>query len=94
MLNSRMWYSGNMTSLAQTATGSFAPCWWFGGVIVLVFVLVSLLPSARCDLCRVPLRRTRYLWRIEGKTHRVCPNCNRRLEARLSKRALQRHGLW
>lgn len=35
--------------------------------------------SGRCDVCGIPLKRSAHRWTIEGKSARVCPNCNARL---------------
>ena len=70
----------------------------FQNAPVLGFLLVGLLiggavwlfmPHA-CDLCGSQLKRSVYQWAIDGEKKKVCPNCNRGLERRKSKEALQR----
>jgi hypothetical protein len=56
------------------------------GLIVLVAIFG---PPAQCQLCSTSIRRTRYVWQLEGKKTHVCPNCNRRLELERSKTAMR-----
>ncbi len=58
-------------------------------VIVLVVIVVltaALAKPRRCDVCDTPFKRGYYTWKIEGKKQRLCPNCNRKMERKMSSK--------
>ncbi len=65
-----------------------------GGVVttvVAVSLLVYLNLPRRCNICGNVLKRSTYVWRIDGKKTRVCPHCNSSLERRQSRRGMSRY---
>ena len=57
-------------------------------VLVIVIVLGSVFGKPRrCTVCGTPIKRTYYTWTIDGKKHKLCPNCNRNLERKVSREA-------
>lgn len=63
---------------------------WLGIGAIGVFGIVAIFSSgpSSCELCGTELRKTKYVWTIKDKKKTVCPNCNRRLENRKSKEAI------
>lgn len=64
----------------------------FGFVILfsLIYVpyriLKCLFPEKkRCHICEDRIKKLSYRWSIEGKTIKLCPKCNRRMEERQSR---------
>lgn len=43
--------------------------------------------NARCQICGTPFRSKRFKWKIRGQTAWVCPNCNSKLDRRVSSAA-------
>ena len=65
--------------------------WGIAAVAGLIFLIILIGLGAgptNCELCGCALKRTRYEWEIKGEKKRVCPNCNRRLQSRKSKAAM------
>jgi hypothetical protein len=56
-------------------------------VVVIALVVVARIPK-KCDLCGNLIRKSSFTWGINGKSKRVCPNCNRRIESRKSKASI------
>jgi hypothetical protein len=54
-----------------------------GIAAVLGLNLLRTRPS-RCSMCRNPLRRTTYKWKIDGRRRYLCPHCNQRMERQQS----------
>lgn len=62
------------------------------GIGIAVAVLIALFVVAciprKCDLCGNLIKKSTHTWKIRGETKRVCPSCNRRIESRKSKMAV------
>ncbi len=56
------------------------------GLWLPIWLLMHLFP-AHCSLCGNLLKRTRYVWKADGKTHHLCPSCNQQAERRKSRAA-------
>lgn len=58
---------------------------------VIIIAIVALFIWANwpkyCNVCGTEIKRVSYVWNVEGKRQRMCPNCNRRMENRKSKNA-------
>jgi len=61
------------------------------GAIVVIFIVGAILSSKsdHCDICDSELKRKVYTCEIEGETKEICPNCNRELEKKRSKEAIE-----
>ncbi|MBS9441790.1 hypothetical protein [Photorhabdus heterorhabditis] len=59
--------------------------WVIGGIILLLILGVIFKPS-RCDICNVNFKRKYYTWEIEGKKQHLCPNCNSKMDRKISSR--------
>jgi hypothetical protein len=57
-------------------------------VVVVIALFVAACIPKKCDLCGNLIKKSSSTWQIKGQTKRVCPNCNRRLESRKSKEAI------
>ncbi len=67
------------------------PTWaWIGVLIIIVLgVLMSLgSRTGSCQVCGAALKKTKYTWDIKGEQKTVCPTCNRRLQNKRSKQAV------
>ena len=54
--------------------------------LVIAVVLYSIFSGPRrCNVCDLPIKRTYYNWKIEGKDQKLCPKCNTQMERRVSK---------
>jgi ribosome-binding protein aMBF1 (putative translation factor) len=60
-----------------------------GGLTILGIVLaaVSSTPQ-KCELCGNPIKKANYTFTHEGKSMTICVNCNRRIESKKSKEAV------
>lgn len=56
-------------------------------VVVIALFVVACIPK-KCDLCGNLIKKSSHTWEIKGESKRVCPNCNRRIEGRKSKAAV------
>ena len=77
-------------ALAQSdGTGGVVGC---ACVILAVLLVVGLVAAinSKCDICETPIKKKSYSWKIDGKRHTLCPNCNRRMESRQSAKAFKR----
>lgn len=63
-------------------------------LVALLVLGVLFAKPGRCSICENVLKRTYYQWTIGGKKAYLCPYCNRRMEARQSRRGGRRRGLW
>lgn len=61
-------------------------------LLVVLAGVAAAMQKTRCDLCRSPLRKTRYVWQLEGKRKIICAKCNNRLEHKASKSAVDALG--
>ncbi len=52
-------------------------------VIIVILYYVFKRPS-KCSICGVSFKRKYYKWTIEGKKQYLCPNCNRKMEKKIS----------
>jgi hypothetical protein len=59
------------------------------GALFGIGVLAALSGNVRCSVCGVPLKRKTYTWTLNGKTQKVCPKCNSRMENKVSKDAFK-----
>lgn len=84
--------------LAQQASAS-EPGDLLGGLVCcgIIFVVLLVLGGGakaakpkRCTFCGNVIRRTGYIWEIEGKKHILCPHCNTQMERRKSREAMDR----
>jgi hypothetical protein len=41
--------------------------------------------NKECDICKLPIKKTYYIWTINGKKQKLCPKCNNRLEHKVGK---------
>ncbi|MCE9992286.1 hypothetical protein LZ633_09800 [Enterobacter asburiae] len=57
--------------------------WIFGGVVLLVIIGAIFKPS-RCDICGISFKKKYHTWTIEGKKQHLCPNCNGKMNRRVS----------
>ena len=67
------------------------PTWaWVGVGAVVLIGIVSLYGGGpeSCEVCGAELKKTTYTWEISGEKKTVCPTCNRRLQSRKSKEAV------
>lgn len=55
------------------------------GIAVLYYLAVQ---PEYCDCCRTQLKRKSYSWILQGESKKVCPNCNRSLERKISRAAI------
>jgi hypothetical protein len=61
---------------------------WIIVIIVIFSVIVGISNRQRyCDVCGLPLKRSYYTWTLEGKNEKLCPNCNARMEKKVSRDA-------
>ena len=56
--------------------------------LLLVAASIVTAMGSRCDICRAPIKKTRYHIRVDGRNKTICPTCNRRVQARISKQAV------
>ena len=62
---------------------------WLIGLVVL-FILAAIFGGpGRCDVCRAPIKKAYYTWKLEGKKQKLCPHCNAQMERRISKQAFK-----
>ncbi len=63
---------------------------WLGvGIIVVIGILMVLgFGPSSCQVCGAGLKKTKYTWEIHGEKKIVCPTCNRRLQSKKSKQAV------
>lgn len=56
-----------------------------------VFVALAVVgaKAQRCYICGNLLKRSVYVWNLDGSRRRVCPHCNRTLETRNSRDAMK-----
>ncbi|MBC6905263.1 hypothetical protein DWB84_07285 [Saccharophagus sp. K07] len=59
-------------------------------IVILVVGYFATKSPASCQLCNSALKRNSYIWQIEGQKKTVCPNCNRELERKNSKKAVSK----
>ena len=65
------------------------------GFLIVLFVLAFVLELIKaawkgsCGVCNATIRKTSYRWKIDGKTVRMCPRCNSRMEGRKSRTAFE-----
>ena len=64
-------------------------CWVIGGVVLLLFFVYAASVKVNCALCGNKLKRAKYEAMVDGKKITICPNCNRSLEAKNSRAAMQ-----
>jgi hypothetical protein len=83
--------------IAQTTSTPFGvdQLWPTGCCCVISLVVVGLVVASigqgrTCGICGDRIKRRYYSWKIEGKKMALCPNCNRGLERRKSRDALER----
>jgi hypothetical protein len=65
-------------------------CFLFVSLMILVaFIKIVVKLPWRCTYCGVSnsARATRHQWRVKGKSHTLCSNCNRRMRGKVSKDA-------
>lgn len=59
-------------------------------VVVGVIVLIIIVRKPRsCSICGVRFKRKYFVWRIKGRKKYVCPNCNRKIEKKMSDAAFE-----
>ncbi|HHR6131455.1 TPA: hypothetical protein ACS72K_003086 [Providencia alcalifaciens] len=58
--------------------------WIIGGIVALV-ILNALFKPRSCDVCGMGFKKRYHKWKIGGKTQHLCPNCNSRMERKVSK---------
>jgi hypothetical protein len=68
--------------LTLLTCGLWLPIW-------VICAIVGTVPT-NCTLCGNVLKRTHYIWTIDGHEERVCTHCNQQLERRQSRRRFSR----
>lgn len=61
-----------------------------GLVVVIIIVQLLARKPSHCDICGNDIKRSYHRWTVNGKKVVACPNCNRRLESKSSKDAVNR----
>ena len=67
------------------------PTWaWIGVAVIIVLGIIMVLGSgpSSCQICGAQLKKTTYTWEIQGEKKTVCSTCNRRLQSKKSKQAV------
>mgnify|MGYP001576777764 FL=1 len=61
-------------------------------ILIIVVIIKSVYESytSHCQICNAELKRKVYYCKINDKKVRICPNCNREIEKRVSKKAVSR----
>ncbi|XWY12224.1 hypothetical protein ACK3F5_12085 [Photorhabdus asymbiotica UENP] len=59
---------------------------WVIGGIILLLILNAIFKPRRCDICNVTFKRKYYTRQIEGKKQHLCPNCNSRMDRKISSK--------
>ena len=59
------------------------------GVVVLIVLAALFSKPSSCTVCDTSIKRTYYKWRLDGKKHFLCPNCNRSMERKQSREAMK-----
>ncbi len=57
--------------------------WLIGGFILLA-IIGAIFKPRRCDICDLSFKKKYHTWQLEGKTQHLCPNCNSRMNRRIS----------
>lgn len=67
---------------------------WIAGIVAFfvaaIATAVALTKPTHCGVCDATIKKTSYTWEVDGEETIVCPNCNRRLEQKKSKEAVER----
>ncbi|MGT8857862.1 hypothetical protein [Enterobacter sp. 186315] len=57
---------------------------WIIGGIVLLGIIGAIFKPSRCDICGISFKKKYHTWTIEGKKQHLCPNCNGKMNRRVS----------
>lgn len=58
---------------------------WIIVVLVAAAILNDIFKPKRCSVCKQRFKRKYATWKIGGKKMHLCPNCNSRMERKVSK---------
>jgi DNA-directed RNA polymerase subunit RPC12/RpoP len=58
-------------------------------VLIIIAIVYAILKPKRCSICGVPFKKRYYKWKIENKKQYLCPNCNRKMEKKVSDSAFK-----
>jgi hypothetical protein len=59
------------------------------GLLLALGAIGAALNPSRCTVCGNQLKRKYHTWKIDGRTHRLCPHCNSSMERHQSKAAMR-----
>lgn len=62
-------------------------------IVLLVLLVIGYFLTKQpdnCQICNCTLKQKKYVWHINGQKKMICPNCNRELERKNSKRAVSK----
>ncbi|RAY71631.1 hypothetical protein DP185_07725 [Enterobacter hormaechei] len=57
---------------------------WIVGAVILTAILVAILKPRQCDICHTYFKRKYYTWKIDGEKQHLCPNCNGKMQRKVS----------
>lgn len=62
----------------------------WAGLAVLILVAFAFGGKGRCEICRSPIERKSHTWEIGGVAKTVCPTCNRNIQNKVSREAVNK----
>lgn len=57
---------------------------WIIGIIIFFALVSAIFKPSHCDVCNLSFKRKYYTWTIDGKKQHLCPNCNSKMNKRIS----------
>ncbi|RTM29434.1 hypothetical protein EKO14_11860 [Enterobacter bugandensis] len=57
---------------------------WIIGAVILMAIICTIFKPRRCDICQTYFKKKYYTWKIQGKKQHLCPNCNGKMQRRVS----------